>query len=98
MRLERGLKWRNELLKLVERETGHIQEFRGVGLHVDEPYTGHTRCLLSWEAQYTINRDNLKSLSSPFYPTFSLTNLFLTVYSKHRAPSPRDATKCSAVQ
>src|SRR5207248_1745952 len=36
MRLERCLKGRNEELKLVERETGQIQELRGAGLHVGE--------------------------------------------------------------
>ena len=36
MRLERGLKGRDEELKLVEHETGQIQELRGAGLHVGE--------------------------------------------------------------
>jgi hypothetical protein len=36
MRVERGLKGRDEELKLVERETGQIQELRGAGLHVGE--------------------------------------------------------------
>ena len=59
MRLERGLKGRDQLLKLVEGQAGEIQELRGAGLHIGEPYTGHAWCLLSWEAQYTINRDKL---------------------------------------
>src|SRR5439155_13907649 len=46
-------------LKLLEGHTGDIQELRGAGLQIGEPYTGHRRCLLSWEAQYTINRDKL---------------------------------------
>jgi hypothetical protein len=36
MRLERCLKGRHEELKLVERETGQIQELCGAGLYVDE--------------------------------------------------------------
>jgi hypothetical protein len=59
MRLERGLKGQDEELKLVEGQTGQIQELCGAGLHVGEPYTGHMWCLLSWEAQHTINRDKL---------------------------------------
>ena len=37
MRLERRLKGRDHLLKLVERETGQIQELRGAILHVGAP-------------------------------------------------------------
>jgi len=47
MRLERGLKGRDELLKLVERQAGQIQKFCGADLHISEPYTGHTWGLLS---------------------------------------------------
>ena len=54
MRLERGLKGRDEALKLVERQAGEIEELCRAGLHIGEPYIGHTWCLLSWEAQYTI--------------------------------------------
>src|SRR5438128_562426 len=64
MRLERGLKGRDQLLKLVERETGQIQELRGAVLHVRELYMRHTWCLLVSEAQYTINRDNLNCVHS----------------------------------
>ena len=60
MRLERRLEGRDELLKLVEGQTGEIQELRGTGLQIGKPYTGHRGCLLSEEAQYTTNRDNLK--------------------------------------
>src|SRR5262249_43958742 len=60
MRLERRLEGRDELLKLVEGQTGEIQEFRGTGLQIGELYMGHRWYLLSWEAQYIINRDNLK--------------------------------------
>ena len=38
MRLERGLEGRDQLLKLVEGQAGEIQELRGAGLHVGEPY------------------------------------------------------------
>jgi hypothetical protein len=38
---------------------GEIQELRRAGLQIGKPYTGHSWCLLSWEAQYSINRDNL---------------------------------------
>jgi hypothetical protein len=47
MRLERGLKRRNELLKLVERQARQIQELYGAGLHIGKPDTGHGWCLLS---------------------------------------------------
>src|SRR5438105_8646585 len=43
-----------QLRKLVKGQAREIQELRGAGLHISEPYTGHTWCLLSWEAQYTI--------------------------------------------
>src|SRR5438876_7378901 len=59
MRVERRLKGWKELLKLVEGQTGQIEELCGAGPHVGEPYTGHTWCLLSWETQYTTNRDKL---------------------------------------
>ena len=63
MRLERGLKGRDEELKRVEGLTGQIQELGGAGLHVGAPDTGHIWGLLSEEAQYTINRDKLTSKS-----------------------------------
>src|SRR5262249_16106800 len=53
-RMERGLKGRDEALKLVERHAGEIEELCRAGLHIGELDTGHTWCLLSWEAQYTI--------------------------------------------
>src|SRR3989442_11525812 len=58
--LERRLKGRDQLLKLVEGQAGEIQELRGARLQVGKPSMDHPWCLLSWEAQYTINRDNLK--------------------------------------
>src|SRR5436190_439913 len=36
MRVKRGLKGRNQLLKLVEGQAGQIQELRGTGLHIGE--------------------------------------------------------------
>ena len=62
MRLKRRLKGRDELLKLAERQTRQIQELCRVGLHVGELDIAHLWCLLSWEAQYIINRDNLNYL------------------------------------
>ena len=59
MRLERGLKGRDEERKRVEGEAGAIQELRGARLQIGKPYTGHRWYLLPWEAPYTINRDNL---------------------------------------
>ena len=53
MRVERGLKGRDEALKLIEGHARQIQALHGAGLHVGEPYTGHGSCLLSWEAQHT---------------------------------------------
>ena len=64
MRLESRLEGRDELPKLVERQTRQIQELCGAGLHVGELYTGHPWCLLSWEAQYIINRDNLSRIEA----------------------------------
>ena len=40
MRVERRLEGRNQDLKLLEREAGHIQELRGASLHIDTPQTG----------------------------------------------------------
>ena len=54
MGVEGGLEGRDQLRKLVERQAREIQELHGAGLQIGEPYTGHTWCLLSWEAQYTI--------------------------------------------
>jgi hypothetical protein len=59
MGLEGGFAGRHQLLKLVERHAGEIQELHGAGLLIGKPYTGHAWCLLSWEAQYTISRDSL---------------------------------------
>jgi hypothetical protein len=61
MRLVRGFKRRNQLLKLVEAQTGEIQELGGARLHIGESYTGHLWCLLSWEAEYTIIGINSKA-------------------------------------
>jgi hypothetical protein len=54
VRLERGLEGRDQRLKFLKGQTREIQELGGAGLHIGEPYTGHTWCLLSWMAQYTI--------------------------------------------
>ena len=59
MRVERSLKGRDQELKLVQSHAGEIQELCGAILHISEPYMRHRWCLLLWEAQYTINRDNL---------------------------------------
>src|SRR5437899_6662419 len=64
MRLERRLERGDQLLKLVERQARQIQELRGAGLHIGEPDTGHTWCLLSWEAQYTIIGINSSTAST----------------------------------
>ena len=50
MGLERRLEGRDQVLKLVERQTRQIQELGGAGLRIGELYTGHPWCLLSWEA------------------------------------------------
>jgi hypothetical protein len=65
MRVERRLEGRDQLLKLVERHAREIQELRGAGLQISEPYTGHRGCLLSLKAQYTINRDKLSCTVCP---------------------------------
>src|SRR6266446_1686645 len=67
MRLEGRLKGWDQLLKLVEGQAGEIQELRRARLHIGKLYTGHAWCLLLWEAQYTINRDNLNHAAlSPY--------------------------------
>src|SRR5262245_50390991 len=64
MGVKRGLKGWHQLLKLVEGETGQIQELRGAELQIGEPYIGHSWCLLLVETQYTINRDKLKRMEA----------------------------------
>jgi len=54
MGLERGLKGRDQELKLVEGHAGEIEELGRAGLYIGELDTGHTWRLLSGEAQYTI--------------------------------------------
>ncbi len=39
--LERLLKGRDQLLKLVEGQAGEIQELHRAGLQIGKPYTGH---------------------------------------------------------
>jgi hypothetical protein len=76
MGLEGRLEGRHQLLKLVKGQAGEIQELHRAELHIGKPYTGHVWCLLSWEAQYTINRDNLIFLlrfHTPFYWTFAVS-------------------------
>jgi hypothetical protein len=58
-RLERGFEGRHEALQLLQGQAGDIQERRGAGRHIGAPYTGPTWRLLSWETEYTINRDKL---------------------------------------
>jgi hypothetical protein len=57
--LERGLKGWDQRLKLVHGETGQIQDLRRAGLEIGEPSRAHSCGLLSLEAQYTLNRDEL---------------------------------------
>jgi hypothetical protein len=57
MRLERGLKGRDQVPKLVQGKTGQIQDLRGAALEIGEPSRAHGGGLLSLEAQHTINRD-----------------------------------------
>src|SRR5947208_736863 len=45
--VERRLKGRDQLLKLVEGQAGEIQELCGARLQIGEPYTSHESCLLS---------------------------------------------------
>src|SRR5262245_8110875 len=66
MRLEGGLEGRDQLLKLVKGQTGEIQELQRAGLYIGKPDTGHLWSLLSREAQYIINRDNLNYSLRPF--------------------------------
>jgi hypothetical protein len=57
--LERGLKGWDQLLKLVHGETGQIHDLHRAGLEIGEPSRAHSSGLLSLEAQYTLNRDEL---------------------------------------
>ncbi|HSX78367.1 MAG TPA: hypothetical protein VLQ80_07350, partial [Candidatus Saccharimonadia bacterium] len=50
VRLERGLEGRDQRLKFLKGQAREIEELGGAGLHIGELYTGHTWCLLSWEA------------------------------------------------
>src|SRR5437588_11716602 len=59
-----------QLRKLVKGQAREIQELRGAGLHISEPYTGHTWCLLSWEAQYTIIGINSILFNQGVGPTY----------------------------
>jgi hypothetical protein len=59
-RLKRRLTGRDQRRQLVEGQAGAIPERRGARREIGQPYMGHRGCLLAWEAQYTINRDNLK--------------------------------------
>ena len=53
MRLERRLAGWDQLLQCFQGQAGHIQELHGAGLHIGQPYTGHTWGLLAWKAQHT---------------------------------------------
>jgi hypothetical protein len=66
MHLERRFERRDQLVKLVAGQAGEIQELYGAGLHIGKPDTGHVWDLLSWETQYTINRDKLIGFTSKF--------------------------------
>jgi hypothetical protein len=88
--LKRGLKGRDQLLKLVEGQAGQIQELRGADLYVGEPYTGHSWCLLSWEAQYTINRDTYN------YSTNTVGNLDCAEISQEEIADSLDIAGYSA--
>ena len=57
--LKRGLERRDQLLKFVERQAGHIQARCGAILHVGALAIRHESCRLLREAQYAINRDKL---------------------------------------
>ena len=59
MRLERSLKGRDYLPKLVHGQTGQIEHLGRAALQIGEPSRAHGDGLLSLEAQHTINRDEL---------------------------------------
>jgi hypothetical protein len=70
--LERRLEGRDEALKLVEGSAGEIEELCRAGLHIGELYLGHTWCLLSGEAQYTIIGINSYLQCTRLYPNMVL--------------------------
>jgi hypothetical protein len=47
VRVQRGLEGRDQRLKFLQGQTGPIQELCGAELHIGEPYTSHTWCLLA---------------------------------------------------
>src|SRR3954467_10615653 len=53
MVLERGLEGRHQNLKLLQGQTGEIEELRRASLHVSEPYSSHGSCLLSRHGSIT---------------------------------------------
>jgi hypothetical protein len=59
MRLERRLKGRDQLLNLLDGETGSIEHLCRAGLEIGEPQLPHGGGLLASEVQDTINRDEL---------------------------------------
>ena len=58
-RVERGCEGRDQELPRVQGQAGAIQALCGALRHVGESSMRHRWCLRLWEAQYTINRDNL---------------------------------------
>ena len=64
MDLERSVKRRHQLPKLIHGETGPIEHLCGASLEIDEPSRAHGGGFLSSEAQDTINRDELSFLDS----------------------------------
>src|SRR5712691_572498 len=63
--LKRRRQGRDQRLECVERHAGQSQELRGAIRHVRALSMSHEQCLLAWEAPYTLNRDNLKSMTRP---------------------------------
>jgi len=59
MRLKRGLKGRDQALKLTQRKAGQIEHLYRAALEIDESSRSHGGGLLSLEAQDIINRDEL---------------------------------------
>jgi hypothetical protein len=66
--LERRLKAGDQRLKLVHGETGQSQDLRRAGLEIGEPSRAHNSGLLSLEAPYTLNRDELSYVHLTKWP------------------------------
>src|SRR5690349_20986300 len=77
MLLERRLEGRDQDLKLLQGQAGEVQELRGAGLHVSEPYSIHGSYLLSRHGSITDACILLIGINSKDYEDFVVQDLVL---------------------